>query len=125
MPTVTKNYIISASPKEVYNALIDEDIIEQWSGSAATMDIEHNGLFSLWEGSIHGVNLEVNPTKIVQHWKQIEWSDYSKCTFTITAKGKDTELNLVHQDIPEQSAKDIDNGWDEYYLQPLKQLLEG
>lgn len=124
MGTVTKNYIINASAQEVYIALVDENLIEQWSGTETTMDIKPNGLFSLWGGSIHGVNLEVSPTKIVQHWKEDGWDGFSKCTFTITAKGSGTELHLSHEDIPEQSVKDIDGGWDEYYLGPLKELLE-
>ena len=124
MGTVTKNYTINASAHEVYNALVNEDLIEQWSGTEATMDINPNGLFSLWGGSIHGVNLEVTPTKIVQHWKEDGWDGFSKCTFTITEKGGITELHLLHEDIPEHSVKDIDGGWDEYYLCPLKELLE-
>jgi activator of HSP90 ATPase len=124
MGTVTKTYTIHAKPQEVYNALINEDLIEQWSGTEATMDIKPNGLFSLWGGSIHGINLEVSPTKIVQHWKEEVWDDYSKCTFTITEKDGLTELHLLHEDIPESSVKDIDGGWDDYYLGPLKELLE-
>lgn len=125
MGTVTKTYSINATAEEVYNALINEDLIEQWSGDEATMDIKPNGLFSLWGGSIHGVNIEVTPTKIVQDWKEEGWSDYSKCTFTITQKGNSTELHLLHEDIPENSVKSIDGGWDDYYLGPLKELLEG
>lgn len=124
MGTVTKNYLINTSTQEVYNALIDENLIEQWSGTEATMDIKPDGLFSLWGGSIHGVNLEVTPSKIVQHWKEDGWDGFSKCTFTITAKGDETELHLLHEDIPEGSVKDIDGGWDDYYLGPLKELLE-
>lgn len=124
MGTVTKNYTINASAKEVYNALVNEDLIEHWSGTETTMDINPNGLFSLWGGSIHGVNLEVTPTKIVQHWKEDGWDGFSKCTFTITEKEGTTELHLLHEDIPEHSVKDIDGGWDEYYLGPLKELLE-
>ena len=124
MGTVTKTYSINATAKEVYVALIDEDLIEQWSGTEAVMDIKPNGLFSLWGGSIHGVNLEVSPTKIVQDWKEDTWDDFSKCTFTITQKGEETELHLLHEDIPESSVKSIDGGWDDYYLGPLKELLE-
>lgn len=124
MGTVTKTYTISATAKEVYNALVNKDLIEQWSGTEATMDIEPNGKFSLWGGSIHGVNLEVTPNKIVQDWKEEGWNEYSKCTFTITDKGDVTELYLLHENIPESSVKSIDSGWDDYYLGPIKELLE-
>ncbi|MEM8896038.1 MAG: SRPBCC domain-containing protein, partial [Bacteroidota bacterium] len=68
MATVEKKYTISASVSEVYNALTKEDLIEHWSGSPAIMDLETDGEFSLWGGSIHGINKEISQNKIVQLW---------------------------------------------------------
>ncbi len=124
MATVEKQYIIKAAPKKVYEALTSENLIEQWSGATAKMDISPEGVFSLWGETIHGVNKEVTEERIVQLWKEESWQDYSSCVFTIEKSDDSTVLTLTHTDVPESSARSIDQGWDEYYLGPLKELLE-
>ncbi len=124
MGTVTKKYRVAASPKKVFEALTNKEIIEQWSGSEAEMNLTEGGTFSLWEGDIHGINQKISEQQIVQDWKEKTWEAYSRCTFNITADGESTMLELIHENIPESSVKSIDGGWDDYYLGPLKELLE-
>lgn len=45
-------------------------------------------------------------------------------TFALGEEGDKTKVELLHQDVPDSSAKAIENGWKEYYLGPLKTLLE-
>jgi activator of HSP90 ATPase len=81
--------------------------------------------FSLWDGSIHGVNKEISPTRIVQDWQEDNWEIPSSVTFHISPKGTKTVLELRHEGIPDKSFKSISSGWDVYYIGPLKELLEG
>ena len=60
---------ITADPEEVFAALTNPFQIELWSGYPADMKAEEGYVFSLWEGDITGVNLEVVPGKLlVQEW---------------------------------------------------------
>ena len=36
-----------------------------------------------------------------------------------------TRLDLEHTGVPDAEAADFDAGWDDYYLGPMKELLEG
>jgi activator of HSP90 ATPase len=81
--------------------------------------------FTLWDGDIHGKNIKVVPNKkLVQEWFSGDWEKSSIVTFTLIKKGNKTELNLLHEDVPNEEIKDISDGWKTYYLGPLKQLLE-
>lgn len=89
------------------------------------MDDRESTNFSLWGGDIHGKNLKVVKNKeLVQEWYGGDWEKPSKVTFTLTQKGDITEINLLHEDVPDEEAKDIDDGWKTYYLGPLKKLVE-
>ena len=60
---------ITADPEEVFTALTNPFQIELWSGYPAEMKAEEGFVFSLWEGDICGVNLEVKPNHLlVQEW---------------------------------------------------------
>ena len=124
MKPITKIYYINAPIKEVYKALTDEILIEEWSGAETEMDSKPGGTFSLWGGSIHGVNKEVTATHIVQDWKEEEWKDFTKVVFNLKEKGGATELELIHTGVPEKEVDNINDGWDEYYLGPLKEFVE-
>ncbi|MGZ7070601.1 MAG: hypothetical protein ACXVHN_07260 [Methanobacterium sp.] len=45
-------------------------------------------------------------------------------TFTLKREDDETILELVQEDVPDEDANDIDGGWDEYYLGPMKKMLE-
>ena len=124
MKSLTKQYQINASSEEVYKALTDPSLIEKWSGQPAEMDIKPSGKFSLWGGSIQGINKETSKNKITQDWQEKNWEKPSKVTFNIREENGTTYLELIHDEISEDSFNNIDNGWDEYYLGPLKKMLE-
>ena len=125
MTTVTKTYEINAPLILVFQALTDVDKIKIWSGADAIMEIKEEGEFSLWEGTIHGINKQINKQHIIQDWKESNWSTYSNVVFTLKEVSKDiTQLSLLHENIPASSVKSIDGGWDDYYLGPLKTFVE-
>ena len=124
MGDITKNYIINTSSNNVFKALTEIEAISEWSGDDAEMNLEPNGTFSLWGGSIHGINVKISQDQIIQKWKEDSWEEFSTVTFNLKTRGKQTEVELIHQRIPDQSVKSIDNGWDEYYMLPLKEFVE-
>ena len=124
--TIKKKYSISASIDKVWKALVDPDEIENWGGGPATMNDRPGSLFKLWGGDIFGKNVDVQRFKLlVQQWYGGEWDMPSIATFSLQKQGENkTVVELVHEDVPDREAKDIDKGWDEYYMGPLKLYVE-
>jgi len=125
MKTIKQSYSINASVENVWQALVDPKIIDKWGGSPAQMNDKVGTKFTLWGGDIYGKNIKVSQNKeLVQEWFGGKWEKPSKVTFTLKEKGGKTEVNLLHEDVPDEEANDIDDGWKTYYLGPLKELLE-
>jgi len=128
MKTIKQTYIIKAPIEDVWKALVDVYDIDRWGGGPAKMNDKVGTKFSLWRGSIWGKNLEVIPNqKLVQDWysdEEKKWDKPSKVTFTLLAEKDGVKLELVHENIPDGNAKDINKGWKDYYLGPLKDYLE-
>jgi uncharacterized protein YndB with AHSA1/START domain len=128
MKTLQQTYLIKAPIAEVWQSLVNVDYIQGWGGGPAKMDDKVGTEFSLWGGSIWGENLEVVPNqKLVQAWysdEEPKWRKPSKVTFNLHSENGSTRLELLHEAVPDQNADDIDKGWKDYYLGPLKNYLE-
>jgi activator of HSP90 ATPase len=125
MPTIKQTYEMNATPEEVFEALVNPNIIQDWSGDEAKMSGEVGGKFSLWGGQMFGINLEViKNKKLVQEWCYDQWETPSKVTFTIKAKGKGAVVDLLHEDVPEKSVNSIADGWGAYYLGAMQEMFE-
>ena len=125
MKTIKQTYLINASIEKVYQALVDPKVIDEWGGGEVKMSDQVGFEFSLWGGDIYGKNTEViKNEKLVQDWKENEWDEYSKVTFNLSEENGETKLELIHENIPDKEASNINDGWKRYYLGPLKELLE-
>ncbi len=125
MPVIQKTYEMNAAPEEVFEALVNPDLIQHWSGDEAKMSAQVGADFSLWGGQMFGKNLEVvKNKKLVQEWSYDQWLSPSKVTFTLKAKGKNTIIELLHEDVPEKSLNSISDGWDAYYLGAMQEMFE-
>lgn len=125
MKTIRQTYLINATPDQVFKALTNPKIIEQWSGAPATMSARKGSTFSLWDGWNYGKNLEVvRNEKLVQEWRSQEWEEPSKVTFTLKGKGRKTEVELTHENVPDNGYKKYSDGWKEYYLGAIRKLFE-
>jgi uncharacterized protein YndB with AHSA1/START domain len=125
MKAIKKNYHIKATAEDIFTALTNPLTIEMWTGSSAVMEPIAGTEFSLWDGDITGLNLEIEPNrKIKQQWYFEGEEGKSIVTITINPEGKDTRVELLHTEIPDEAFDNILDGWDRYYFKPLKQLLE-
>jgi len=125
MKAIKKSYKIGAPIEQVWKALVDPEIIDKWGGDPLKMDSKVGSKFQLWGGDIYGKNIEVvDKKKLVQEWSIGDWSKPSIVTFTLKGEGNETILDLEHVDVPEEEIDDIDHGWDDYYIGPLKKMLE-
>lgn len=125
MKNIKKYYTINAEPKDVYNALTNKKILEIWTGEKAEMEPVVDSEFSLWDGSISGINIEfVENKKIVQQWYfDEEEKDKSIVTIKIHPNKKVTSVELNHTNIPDEAFENISEGWDEDYFGALNELF--
>ena len=124
MASIEKSYIINASPEAVFEALVNPDLIQNWSGDEAKMEAVVGAEFSLWGGQMFGKNLVVEKNKkLVQEWCYEQWNEPSQVTITIKAKGKTSVVTLLHELVPEKSVNSIADGWDTYYFGAIKEML--
>lgn len=123
---IEKTYRIAAPRNLVWAALTDPIHIETWSGAPAFMADKPGTEFMLWDGDVRGRNLQVDPGHIlVQEWYGGDWDEPSIATFTLwDASDGGTFLELSHSNVPAEETADLDTGWDDYYLGPMKRLLE-
>ena len=122
---IRKVYKISSPIEHVWLALVDSDIIDKWGGGPSKMDSKVGTEFKLWNGDIYGKNIVViKEKKLVQEWFGGDWAKPSILTFNLKKDKNETILKLEQINVPEEEFEDIENGWDEYYLGPMKQMLE-
>lgn len=116
---------ITADPEEVFTALTNPFQIELWSGYPADMKAEKGYEFSLWEGDIAGVNLDIIPNRLLlQEWFFGETETPSIVKLVLKKHGAETEVTLTHTHIPEEVFDEITEGWKTYYLGSIKDMLE-
>lgn len=129
MRKIKQDYLIKSSLGKVWQALVDPKEIEKWGGGSAKMEGTKGFKFSLWGGSIFGINTEVvRNKKLVQEWysesENQKWEKPSIVTFLLSEEKDKVKVALVQDRVPDEDFDDIKNGWEEYYLGPLKSYLE-
>ena len=129
--TIRQSYTIHASIGKVWQALVDPTQIEGWGGGPAIMNDKVGTTFKLWGGEIYGKNIEVvSHKKLVQEWFGGKWDEPSILTVHLykkdpsTSSGQVTVVDLLHEKVPDEEAKDIEQGWKDYYMNPLKEFVE-
>ncbi len=126
--TIIQKIIVKASPKEVYEALIDPNKHSEFTGSKATGNPNIGTKFTAWDGYIHGKNLElVEGKKIVQNWVTTDWpQDFPPSRLELSFKELEdkTEITMVHSDVPITQEADLRQGWIDFYWEPLKEYFE-
>jgi activator of HSP90 ATPase len=124
MKNYKRYFTLTAEPKDVYNALTNQRMLEIWTGESAQMEAVPNTEFSLWDGSISGINLEFEENKkIVQQWFFEGQEEASIVTFLIHPHKKGTSVELNHINIPDEAFDNISEGWEEDYFGALQELF--
>lgn len=120
MKEFKKYFIIPAPPEEVYLALTNEPTVMLWTGAPAQVDAWPDGEFSLWDDSIAGRFIELEPNKkIVQEWYFGEQEEASIVTMKLHEDKKGTSLEVRHINIPDEAYEDILEGWEDPYMASL------
>lgn len=89
------------------------------------MDDKPGTKFTLWGGDIHGTNIRMDKNKIIeQDWYGGNWEEPSRVRCQFLPAGDKTKVILFQENIPDEELDDIDDGWRQYYMGPLKKYLE-
>ncbi len=121
MKNFKKYYTIPAPPETLYLGLTNPLTIQLWTGEVAEMSTEPNTEFSLWDGSITGMNLELETNKkIVQQWYFGDQPEASIVTIKLHPAAQGTSVELTHTNIPDEAYEDITEGWNTAYFGALE-----
>jgi len=125
--TIKQTALIDGSPLEVYEAYVDPKEHAAFTGQSASGAPKVGGKFSAGDGYITAKHLVLEKgRKLVQEWTTSEWpKGYppSRLEITLKAKGKKTELTMVHSKVPEEQVDYYADGWKEFYWKPMKEYF--
>ncbi len=123
---IHQEVVFKASPKRIYDALMDAKQHSEFTGGPAEISREVGGSFSCFGGGIVGRNIELVPNqRIVQAWRVSEWDDgvYSIVKFELKGQDSETQLVLDHSGFPEDQREHLAEGWQIRYWEPLRKYL--
>jgi len=116
--TIHQEVDFKASPKQLFEALLDTKQFSAFSGMPAQIDRSVGGAFSIFDGHIIGRNLEVVPNqRIVQAWRVVDWPEgvYSIAKFEFKPQGTGTHVVFDHTGFPENLRDHLAEGWQSHY----------
>jgi len=116
----------NASPREVYDLIIDSRKHTSLSREKAVISKRVGGKFSAWNGHLTGFNLVLKPgEKIVQAWRATGWwpDHYSIAIFDFQKVAAGTKLTFTQIGIPPHRYSGHYRGWIETYWTPMKEIL--
>jgi uncharacterized protein YndB with AHSA1/START domain len=130
MSEVVKSVFIQAPIDKVWVALTAAESIASWMGGPVKSDLCRGGKYAYFGGETTGRYTVVEPPYRLEYtWRQSEWpAEWSDSTvkWELQPDEKGTVVHLVHDHFPNESERsDHDQGWDTYWLEPMKEWLEG
>jgi uncharacterized protein YndB with AHSA1/START domain len=130
MLDVTKTVTMHAPIERVWKALTEPKSISAWMGGKVQSDPRVGGKYAYFDGETTGqYTLVEAPQRLEYSWRQSSWtSDWSDSIvrWSLRQIGENTEVRLLHEDFPNEEERDgHDEGWDTYWLIPMKRWLEG
>ncbi|KAN0043090.1 hypothetical protein ACTA71_010725 [Dictyostelium dimigraforme] len=112
------------SPMDAYDVFVNINKLRAFTQSDCIFENQEGGKFSLYGGSIQGVNKTLSPgSKIVQTWRLDSWSKgvESQVTITFSVDGKPlTNVEIVQTGIPIDEYEKTEEGWKRNILDRIK-----
>lgn len=122
----TKKTTLPASPEEIYNAWLSSEGHTNMTGGKAEQSQVTGASFNAWDGYITGKNLILEPhNRIVQSWRTTNFKDGepdSQIEVLLKPVEGGTKFILHHTNVPESGEHYI-KGWEEHYLEPMKEYF--
>lgn len=115
---------IKATPEEVYRALTNPFTIELWSGDPAVMSEEPGSPFTMLDGNIVGENVAFEENKLIRQIWFFGEDHPSEVTIKLFPEKSNTQIRIEHTGIPEEAYENMLVGWEESYLDSLRDFFE-
>jgi uncharacterized protein YndB with AHSA1/START domain len=125
--TLHQTVTFKASPKQVYEMLMDSRKHRSLSGMPAKISRRVGGKFTAWGTHISGFNLALlSGSKIVQAWRATGWwpDHYSIAIFDIRKVPSGSRLEFTQIGVPPNRYSGHYRGWIEAYWTPMKEIFE-
>ncbi len=118
---------IPATPQAIYSAWLDSERHALMTDSESAIASQVVGAEYKAHGEyITGKNIELIPfKKIVQSWRSSSFKpedEDSLLEVIFEEKGGETQLTLIHSNIPEQEYH-VETGWVSHYFEPMKKYF--
>ena len=114
---------LPTNPAKIYDAWLNGTHHSAFTGSLATCDPKVGGKFTAWDGYIWGSNLELHTNqRILQSWRTSEFpegSPDSRLEIILEPTTRGTKLILRHNNIPDGQGQGYQQGWQDFYFNPL------
>lgn len=124
MKTIKQRHVITAPVDEVYIALTNPLTIELWSGFEAQFEDVEGSEFSIFDGDITGRNLKFIENELIrQRWYFDTQDAESIVTIRFKSEGKNTIIELLHENVPDEAFDELTEGWKKYYFGALKKYF--
>jgi uncharacterized protein YndB with AHSA1/START domain len=121
--------IIPATPRQIYDAWLNGELHEAFTGAGATGSPDVGSAFTSWGDYIWGTNLALEDARrIVQSWRTSEFPEDapdSRLEVQLEEAGDGTRILLIHEDIPQGQAGGYEQGWVDFYFIPLRNFFAG
>ena len=127
MKTIKQKIIFKATPEDVYEALMDSKKHSKFTGNKVVISRRVGGKFTCYDGSLSGETIELVANKrIVQRWRSDDWPEghYSTATFEMKKIKEGTELRFTQEDVPDDKYDGINQGWIDFYWEPMKKMFK-
>jgi len=115
------------TPDRLYAAWLDSQEHTRFTGDTARVDPLVGGRFTAWSGWITGETLVLEPERrIVQSWRTTEFpeeAEDSQIEVRFEAVTGGTRLTIVHTNIPEGQGHQYEDGWIDYYFEPMQRYF--
>jgi len=130
VPPIEKVIVIKAPVEKVWAALTDPKAIGAWmDDDGVKVSLKVGGKYALFGGVTKGKFTALEKPSVLEYtWRQGEWEKSEPDTLVrweLKPEGKKTRLHLVHSGFDDRKGRDDhDEGWDVYFLDPMKEWLE-
>ena len=125
--TIRQSVAFAATPKQVYELLMDSKLHAAVTGEAASISTKIDGKAVAYGGYSEAKNRVLVPgQRIVQDWRASDWPEghWSVAEWVFAPVGKaGCKMTFVQRDVPESEAESIADGWVEYYWKKLSAYL--
>ena len=114
-------------PERLYRAWLDSTEHGRFTGGGADIEPVVGGRFMSWDDYITGMLLQLDAGhRIVMTWRTTEFPETapdSRLEVLFEPEGDGTRLTLIHTDIPQGEGDKYEDGWIDYYFEPMQRYF--